>query len=318
MLEKERICWIDIAKGFFIIAIVLGHIFSNGENLFRWWLFSFHVPAFFFLSGLCFNNQGNDTVFFIKKRIKRIVVPYASMSLFSIVVFYVGGFFVPRVNEFVNGPIQNILALLYSNSNLFSMKYNLPLWFLPCLFSTEILAYFARRVIDKITYKVVGYISLMLVAVAISIAPKVYLPWHLETAGAMLFWFTLGMMIRDLKPSFLTQRVSKKHLLIVLVTILLGCGISFLNVHNVSVRRDMYGIYYNYYLSALLSVFGFCLFAIIIEHNQLLEYIGKNSLVILLLHKYPILLFQDLLPWFDEYLDGKISFVGIIVGFINT
>lgn len=223
-MNKERIHWIDIARGIFILAIVLGHILSNGKNMIRWWLFSFHVPAFFFLSGLCFNNGNQGFIDFLKKRIKSIVVPYVLMSLISIILFAVAGLIIPRINEFVEDPVSNIFALMYSNSNLYSLRYNLPLWFLPCLFSTEIMAYVAKMLADRLR-SIWVYVVTMVFSVLATITIKVYLPWHIETACAMLFWFVSGILIRDIEPKILKNvSRSKKQLYLALSLIFVGGG----------------------------------------------------------------------------------------------
>ena len=64
-MRKERVAWIDIARGIMIISIVLGHVLADGKI--RWWLFSFHVPAFFFISGYCQRNYPDMKSFFIAK-----------------------------------------------------------------------------------------------------------------------------------------------------------------------------------------------------------------------------------------------------------
>ena len=44
-MKEERIHYIDIAKAFGIIAIVVGHIY--GDGYIRHILYAFHVPLFF-------------------------------------------------------------------------------------------------------------------------------------------------------------------------------------------------------------------------------------------------------------------------------
>ena len=45
-ISQERISWIDTAKGFGIIAIILGHL---GTGSLGEWFYTFHVPLFFFI-----------------------------------------------------------------------------------------------------------------------------------------------------------------------------------------------------------------------------------------------------------------------------
>ena len=48
----------------------------------------------------------------------------------------------------------------------------------------------------------------------------------------------------------------------------------------------------------------------------MLEYIGRNSLGILVLHKFPIVLFQKVIPYSSSALRNPDSLMGIIVGVI--
>ena len=47
--NQKRIDWLDIAKGIAILCIIIGHSF--GKNRIGVFIFSFHMPLFFILSG---------------------------------------------------------------------------------------------------------------------------------------------------------------------------------------------------------------------------------------------------------------------------
>lgn len=59
--QKKRIEWIDIAKGIGMVLVMLGHApisyvspFCDEISIHNVFLYSFHIPLFMFLSGLCF------------------------------------------------------------------------------------------------------------------------------------------------------------------------------------------------------------------------------------------------------------------------
>ena len=52
----ERLVFIDNAKGIGIILMILGHI-PNMPEFFHSWIYSFHMPLFFFISGYLFNEK---------------------------------------------------------------------------------------------------------------------------------------------------------------------------------------------------------------------------------------------------------------------
>lgn len=47
--DNGRIAWVDIAKGLGIFLVVLGHTYR--KNPVQNWIYSFHMPLFFILSG---------------------------------------------------------------------------------------------------------------------------------------------------------------------------------------------------------------------------------------------------------------------------
>lgn len=321
MEEKERIYWLDIARAFFIIAIVLGHIFDTGYL--RNWLFSFHVPAFFFLSGYCFKYTKNMSRYLLKK-VQTIVVPYFVFSLFSIIIFSIASRIVPRIETVLECDlITNLGTMFFGNSKPDVMKYNSPLWFLPCFFVVSVLGYFVERIVRRYSQKVryVTIIVCVLLGILVSNAEEVILPWHFETAVSMMVWYLLGVTFKESKS--LVKKIEKfssnkiRAILLSLLLILIGVGISILNTRTVGVRNDHYGMISCYYSGAVFGISGFMLISIIICNNRFLEYIGRNSLVILVLHKFPILVFQEMIPVTAKLLGMPDTIGGIICGMLT-
>lgn len=131
-MKKERIHYIDIAKAFGIIAIVMGHIY--GVGIVRHILYAFHVPLFFFLSAL-FLNTSKPWKECIKEKFHTIMIPYYCVSLISIAVYSVLGSYVAQVlgkslEEFADNSLKlNIVGMFYGNSRNGLMNWNRPLWF---------------------------------------------------------------------------------------------------------------------------------------------------------------------------------------------
>ena len=49
MENKKRIVWIDQLKGIAFIFVIIGHL-GIGKT-FKSWIYSFHMPLFFFAAG---------------------------------------------------------------------------------------------------------------------------------------------------------------------------------------------------------------------------------------------------------------------------
>lgn len=316
--NKERISWIDVARGICIFAIVLGHTLKN--SLLRTYTLSFDVPMFFFLSGFCYRHTYCMKNYF-QKKIKTIVIPYFGFSIFSILVFGIAGKVVEQLNAIMDCSIgHNLVVMIYGNSKPDIMKYNSPLWFLTCFFSVLVMSYAIewtmRRFRNSNIMRGIGIIVLIFLGGGIS-RPEIVLPWHLETAVSMLVWFELGILIKNYSINK-TPVILSNNAWLSLIILVTGGVFCFVNRSivgtSLQVRQDVYGNYFLYYLSALFGIYGFCKVAKMISSNCIIEYCGRNSLVILALHKFPVLLFQEIVPFTRELLKNSNTFWGTVCG----
>ena len=79
---RNRIGWVDAAKGLAILLVIVGHTVESGTFT-RNIIFSFHIPLFFLLSGYTFRPSANWADFFyrVKKDAVRLLVPYVLSGL---------------------------------------------------------------------------------------------------------------------------------------------------------------------------------------------------------------------------------------------
>ena len=80
---EKRIQYIDVARGIATICIVLGHLSILSIKRF---VFTFHVPIFFFITGY-FMRIGDSEISFIKKKARSLLVPYA---ITCVVIIFLG------------------------------------------------------------------------------------------------------------------------------------------------------------------------------------------------------------------------------------
>jgi fucose 4-O-acetylase-like acetyltransferase len=85
---RNRIKWVDAAKGIGIFLVVLGHLTSvNGLTATVIW--AFHMPLFFFLSGLTAKAWSTGSGPLLGRSLKNLAVPYIFFSLISIVLWII-------------------------------------------------------------------------------------------------------------------------------------------------------------------------------------------------------------------------------------
>ncbi|MEI6430434.1 MAG: acyltransferase family protein [Pseudanabaena sp. ELA607] len=92
---KPRIDWLDYAKGIGIFLVVLGHVIRglyDSANLatpgqfaaIDSWIYSFHMPLFFFLSGLFSYSANRKSIKdFFADKFRNIIYPYLIWSVIT-------------------------------------------------------------------------------------------------------------------------------------------------------------------------------------------------------------------------------------------
>src|SRR5690606_33142800 len=140
---QERNAWVDCAKGTGIILVVYGHVARGVFNaglpmdegrylLVDSIIYSFHMPLFFFLSGLFFYDSlmKRGRTGLIVNKIDTIVYPFLLWSLLQ-------GMFEVVLSDYTNGSLtvsQVLSSLVWSPRAQFWFLYALFLVFLVCTF----------------------------------------------------------------------------------------------------------------------------------------------------------------------------------------
>lgn len=292
---KQRVTWVDCAKAIAMILVVFGHAIRDGAA-FRI-VYAFHVTAFFLLSGM--TCKADRPLERIKSDFLRIMVPYYAFGLISILIYAVLGKF--AANQFAmdvdTGFGQNVLWMLYACPMHSQLKFNMPLWFLPCLFATKLLYY----VLHKLCRGKQGALlcsSLLLAALSFVYTRVVGagLPLNLSVAMKMLVFFALGRAIFQWLPK-VKERLPVSYKAILLGSaMLVATGVIAFYAPQVNCATDKFPNIPVFFVTALLGSFGVCLLAMGIDHSKALEAIGKSTLAILVVHKFPLLLFQTVGP----------------------
>lgn len=125
---KKRVDWVDLAKGIVIVLMVVGHT-SIPEPISKW-IWSFHMPFFFLVSGVFFNEQKYGAwTMFAESRIRQLVIPYVLMTIVVFISLY---------------PLGNVQF-----DELICGWMGYPLWFMPVLLMAETLGLCVIKVRNK-------------------------------------------------------------------------------------------------------------------------------------------------------------------------
>lgn len=270
--KSDRIEWVDCAKGIGIILVVAGHSICPREL--KYWLYTFHMPLFFFLSGLTFNYKKYNTfIVFIKSKIRTLIIPYIVLSVIC--------FLWKLVNYIVLGTKMDILStLLGFIIQIRGGRFGAGIWFLPLIFVTELLIWCILRLGNERKKRVVTIALVMLVIGYLYCRfVDVKLPWAVDSALVSTFFMTIGFYSK----SILNHKIGKLGLLFVIPNITVG----FLNSYMFDTRVDMWSNDYGSLVLYLISAFSgiyFCITLSTIVKPNWLNYIGRYSLYFYGLH----------------------------------
>lgn len=142
---SKRLDYIDMAKGIGMVLVLLGHlqgdaIFAFSEYIYPLcvYIFSFHMPMFFIISGILIAVKKEDEKNYsdlAKKRFRSIMIPYYWFSFFYLLVV---------IKALIQGEIA--VQTLYLNLWYVLGGYGMNvLWFLPALFLGELLFFYLKN-----------------------------------------------------------------------------------------------------------------------------------------------------------------------------
>jgi len=300
---------IDTAKGLGMILIVFAH--ANYIEPGLSFLYSFHLPLFFILSGLVFKPERYDSFsVFFKKRLKSLILPYLIFAALSVGVqalldIWEQGFSVRVLKNFLyNG--GEIFIARYSQT----MRFNIPLWFVPCLFVLECMYFWLAKIKNRALF---GGAVLALVCFGwFACSPYCFfdfsvLPWNFAAACFSVGFFAVGHLCQGkLLEKISGQPSLTKRLIMIASAALCFAGVLIVRHYNghISIGSQALNNGLLLYLSAIWGSMGVLLLAQLLSRSRILNFFGRESFCIMATHH---LFLNIILAGYQQFRGGKIQ-----------
>lgn len=274
-MQNKRNIWVDYAKGIGIILVVYGHVARGVFNakvpmntdVYRVVdsaIYTFHMPLFFFLSGLFFYESFSNKkwIHFISGKIDTIIYPYILWSIIQ-------GSIEVILGKFTNGHVtfNEVFSLLWAPRAQF--------WFLYSLFQIFLISSLIYTKGNKAIF------------ITISILASFAYLLHFEFFGINFLksllphfcFFSLGVFYNSISSTIY------KHKFKVIGPLLLAFIAGQLWFHFYA-NLDYTSLGWLQFLLALTSIVFICIFCQIIEkyHIPALLVLGAFSMTIYLAH----------------------------------
>jgi fucose 4-O-acetylase-like acetyltransferase len=278
----KRVDWLDVGKGLGILLVMLGH--ADIPAPIKTYIYTFHMPLFFFLSGYLFTHKKFPNVrAFLSKRTKSLILPYLCFSIVSY-IWFVLLFNFGQVDYQHNLFIPLLGSLIATRKSFWTVQSG-PLWFVNCILCTEMLFYFISKI--GRTKKVMG-ISLIFISALGCFYNKMVgkpLPWSIDVAMISVGFYGLGFLYKEYREKFERYINFKAFLLLLIINIVTGYLNYFLSGERVDFYNSSLGNIFLFYLSALSGIGAFVILVKGMKKNKSLQFIGENSLIYLALHQ---------------------------------
>lgn len=285
---NKRITYLDTAKGILILLMLLGHIWNEG--FVHDFIYVFHMPAFFIISGMVGSRkeisiQGFGK--FLRSRIKMLLIPYLLFEIYAILIDII-----------CDGAYLNVKG--YAYQILTFQLFNGPLWFLMVMFLSGVIFFFLQG-IQSGKMKCAVLLALVLLAM---IMPQFQAYISPSTVTLALLFTMVGSILRTL-PEKVSSRGGHILLLLGITTI-----ISFADIGEMLDYQS--GSRVLFLVGSLVGTVLILEISRRLDH-KILQFFGQNSVVILGSH-YPIIRLTKHFLQFEEFSAiGGILFFAVLV-----
>lgn len=315
----KRIEWIDTAKGIGLILVILGHLHIPFMTT---WIYLFHMPLFFFLSGLVYSGGKYTWKQYLIKKAKSLLVPYVTYG-FIILLFYTIVNSIIGVENSLYGSTREMFK------NLIIQEHFWTIWFLTALFLVEIIYYFLNKICSA-NYKKLTAISILMCAIGLMRYRLGFgsLPWNLDIAFVAQLFFHVGRIMKSSKilktitaPSNVRKNVLYTNVFLMVNVISGVMGIK-LTHESLDMSVGLYGNEILTFISAFSGIF-FVISLSNLTQPLAVQYLGRNTMLIFALHSRVIIVgcsyiyevlgvFQGI-GYAEQILSAIVTFVIIII-----
>lgn len=263
---------LDSLKGLLIILMVIGHsdCFRETFPYFYKFVYSFHMPVFFLLSGYFAKPLTESVCGMLKKNAKAYLKPYLYTCIVLLIVVPIYYFCVFR--QLYEKEDELLLRCFYSTEGKWQIG---PIWFLWALFWG---LSFYRWMANSYSGIKLFYIIVCLF-ILIVVSKRFYLPFCIQSGISAIPYIYVGNLLNKNRREF--ERLLDNKLCVCLLFIIWAYTVFCLEVH-------ISGVVYPHGLTSVfctsfISAFIICKAKYI--DNRALCYIGKHTLLILCVHQ---------------------------------
>lgn len=212
----------------------------------------------------------------MKHKFLKLLVPFYIFEIMSILLYLCVEY---KFRENVS-VLKSLMGMLYASPYNGYMNVNIPLWFLPALFSSQMIYYF----IDKFKHcllKFIVLVSIFIIGILLINWGIIQLPFCLNQAFMAVLFLGMGAMLKEKVGKLEEWSRRWCYMWISLYFLLVIVNWPFMRFDLESLKIEPV---YFYLIAAFAGIGMLLCLSRILKKINCINYIGRNSLVIFALH----------------------------------
>lgn len=270
-LRPKRINFIDTAKGFCILLVVLFHT-TDQIDVNTPCLGMLRMPFYFTLSGIFFKDYGGFIPTILKK-VNRLIIPF--------LFFYSIGYILYAVGRFILGVEIDVPFYSFITSKTL---VNIALWFLLALFWANVWFFILTKLIHNTPILVIITLALGITALCL-FDNDFFLPLYMDSGLAALPFFMFGYLLKRTTILY-PNRFDRYNIPVIILLLAISFGLFILGDKPYIGFGTMFkqGNVLCFYIGAVTIVTTVILLCKTLDSVPGIRYIGRYSIIILGIH----------------------------------
>ncbi len=288
LVENKRLKWIDNAKGIAMLLVITGHVSGELEGI---WNFDFvggiHLVMFFLIAGYTMRKK-KITSDFLNQKFARLMIPYfitcgavLIMDIFNSYLMHDNT--IETITAIINVDLVRSFFASGAITNFVVLDIGRPIgaiWFLPAMFFCNIIFQFVLNYFED-NDTISGLISIGIAVTGMISARFIWLPFSIQSGMFATAFVWIGYMI---KKKQVLLKVKWYHYLMAQIILMAGIWRGYCNNAFVIASSN------DWILSVVVGLSGCLLIYLcaVLYQGKVLEYIGKNSLLVMCTHLFAL------------------------------
>ena len=284
-MNKRREIWADNAKFIGITLMLIGHNSLASNEVFDF-IYAFHMPLFFILSGYFASDKREPFMPYLKKNIRSLLVPYFMFSLIVLPLTYFhlwSNRDMLGCNSWNDFLIMPILGIFFVKTTIISY-FTGPIWFFVALFIVKML-FFLYKLFYTSKYSLISMSIVCTILFLLTKSLGIQLLFRLDSALLCFPFYVIGFTMKYLNRSVIFKK--KSYWSAGMLSCVLFILTYYISINNGHVEISDAGYGHSLllmYIGAILGSLGVIVVSRTIGRNEYISTIGGGTAVILGLH----------------------------------